>query len=126
MIEQVKKPLSENAAEAVGPDAFWEQKMQCPGFLCLLLTLATLWVFSSVAHYDFVNYDDPDYVTANVHVQRGLTWERLLKLQRRHLGAECRAVGREEAFPCLRGDLCVSTVRSQVIIANSFTGLRKL
>jgi RNA polymerase sigma-70 factor (ECF subfamily) len=30
---------------------------------------------------------------------RGLTWERLLKLQRRHLGAECRAVGREEALP---------------------------
>ena len=75
MIEQVKKPLSENAAKAVGPGAFWEQKMQCPGFLCLLLTVATLWVFSSVAHYDFVNYDDPDYVTANVHVQRGLTWQ---------------------------------------------------
>lgn len=30
---------------------------------------------------------------------RGLAWERLLKLQRRHLGAECRAVGREQAFP---------------------------
>jgi RNA polymerase sigma-70 factor (ECF subfamily) len=30
---------------------------------------------------------------------RGLAWERLLKLQRRHLGAECRAVGREEALP---------------------------
>ncbi len=75
MIEQVKKPLSDKAAKAAGPGAFWRQKMQCPGFLCLLLTVATLWVFSSVAHYDFVNYDDPDYVTANVHVQRGLTWE---------------------------------------------------
>jgi RNA polymerase sigma-70 factor (ECF subfamily) len=30
---------------------------------------------------------------------RGLTWERLLKLQRRHLGAECRAIGRERALP---------------------------
>jgi RNA polymerase sigma-70 factor (ECF subfamily) len=30
---------------------------------------------------------------------RGLTWERLLKLQRRHLGAECRMVGREQALP---------------------------
>jgi RNA polymerase sigma-70 factor (ECF subfamily) len=30
---------------------------------------------------------------------RGLAWERLLKLQRRHLGAECRAVGREQALP---------------------------
>lgn len=30
---------------------------------------------------------------------RGLALERLLKLQRRHLGADCRAVGREEVFP---------------------------
>jgi RNA polymerase sigma-70 factor (ECF subfamily) len=30
---------------------------------------------------------------------RGLAWERLIKLQRRHLGAKCRAVGREEALP---------------------------
>ena len=30
---------------------------------------------------------------------RGLAWERSLKLQRRHLGAECRGVGREEALP---------------------------
>ena len=25
--------------------------------------------------YDFINYDDPEYVTANRHVQGGLTWE---------------------------------------------------
>jgi RNA polymerase sigma-70 factor, ECF subfamily len=38
--------------------------------------------------------------TVNFYVWlRGLAWERLLKLQRRHLGAECRAVGREEALP---------------------------
>src|SRR5262249_45879174 len=30
---------------------------------------------------------------------RGLTWERLLKLHRRHLGAVCRAIGREQALP---------------------------
>jgi RNA polymerase sigma-70 factor (ECF subfamily) len=30
---------------------------------------------------------------------RGLAWERLLKLHRRHLGAECRAVSREQALP---------------------------
>jgi RNA polymerase sigma-70 factor (ECF subfamily) len=30
---------------------------------------------------------------------RGLAWERLLKLQRRHLGAACRAVGRERPLP---------------------------
>jgi RNA polymerase sigma-70 factor (ECF subfamily) len=30
---------------------------------------------------------------------RGLAWERLLKLHRRHLGAKCRAIGREQALP---------------------------
>jgi RNA polymerase sigma-70 factor (ECF subfamily) len=30
---------------------------------------------------------------------RGLAWERLLKLHRRHLGARCRAIGREQALP---------------------------
>ena len=30
---------------------------------------------------------------------RGLAWDRLLKLQRRHLGAKCRAAGRELRLP---------------------------
>ena len=30
---------------------------------------------------------------------RGLAWERLLKLHRRHLGAACRAIGREQPLP---------------------------
>jgi RNA polymerase sigma-70 factor (ECF subfamily) len=30
---------------------------------------------------------------------RGLTWERLLNLQRQHLGAQCRAVAREVPLP---------------------------
>jgi len=30
---------------------------------------------------------------------RGLAWERLVKLHRRHLGAACRAVGREQPLP---------------------------
>jgi protein O-mannosyl-transferase len=51
--------------------------------LCLL-TLGTFWpVFS----HDFINYDDPDYVTENPHVQRGLTWaEAVWALRTRHAG----------------------------------------
>jgi RNA polymerase sigma-70 factor (ECF subfamily) len=30
---------------------------------------------------------------------RGLAWERMLNLQRQHLGAQCRAVGRELSLP---------------------------
>src|SRR2546428_817699 len=40
--------------------------------VCLLLAVVTLAVFSPGIWNDFVNYDDPDYVTANAHVQSGL------------------------------------------------------
>jgi tetratricopeptide (TPR) repeat protein len=42
--------------------------------LCLLLTLATLSVYGQVAGHDFVNFDDPDYVSANPRVLGGLSW----------------------------------------------------
>src|SRR5205085_4836193 len=42
--------------------------------VCFLLAVATLAVFSPTIWNDFVNYDDPDYVTANAHVQSGLNW----------------------------------------------------
>src|ERR1035438_5153552 len=41
--------------------------------ICLLLVVSTLAVYSQVRHYDFVNYDDPQYVGENVHVRAGLT-----------------------------------------------------
>ena len=37
------------------------------------LVVATLAVYAPVRSHEFVNYDDPDYVTANPHVLRGLT-----------------------------------------------------
>ena len=43
-----------------------------PG-ICLLLGAVTLAVYWPVIHCDFLNYDDPDYFTANPHVQTGLT-----------------------------------------------------
>jgi len=42
-----------------------------PAALLLLATLALYW---PAVHCDFINFDDPDYVTANPHVQIGLTW----------------------------------------------------
>src|SRR5579863_1191327 len=41
--------------------------------LCVLLALATIAVYWPAVGHDFVNYDDPDYVTANQEVQAGLT-----------------------------------------------------
>lgn len=43
--------------------------------LSLLLVGATLWTFLPAIDNGFVNYDDPDYVTANPHVRQGLSWQ---------------------------------------------------
>jgi protein O-mannosyl-transferase len=43
----------------------------------LLLFLATFAVYGQVRHFDFVNFDDPEYVTENNHVRAGLTWDGL-------------------------------------------------
>ena len=41
--------------------------------ICLALALATAAVFWQVTRNEFINYDDPDYVTENPHVTSGLT-----------------------------------------------------
>jgi tetratricopeptide (TPR) repeat protein len=40
--------------------------------VCLLMLLATIAVYSPVRSFDFINYDDPDYVTENLPVREGL------------------------------------------------------
>jgi tetratricopeptide (TPR) repeat protein len=41
--------------------------------VCLALFIGTLLLFSRAVPHDFLDCDDPDYVTKNVHVQNGLT-----------------------------------------------------
>src|SRR6266404_3738999 len=43
-------------------------------WLCFLLFLLVAGGFLPSIHNGFVNFDDQDYVTANPHVQGGLTW----------------------------------------------------
>ena len=45
--------------------------------MAALLVLVTIALYWPVMRHDFVNYDDNLYVTANVHVQNGLTLENL-------------------------------------------------
>jgi protein O-mannosyl-transferase len=40
----------------------------------LLLFACTFALFSRAIGYGFLDYDDPDYVTQNLHVQSGFTW----------------------------------------------------
>src|ERR1039458_3567957 len=42
-------------------------------WIYLLLASAVLLTYSRVLHFDFVTFDDPEYVTANPHVQVGLS-----------------------------------------------------
>ena len=40
----------------------------------MLLFLATVAVYCQVRHFDFVIFDDPEYIAENNHVRAGLTW----------------------------------------------------
>jgi protein O-mannosyl-transferase len=43
--------------------------------MAALLVLVTLALYWPATGFDFINYDDPTFVTANAHVQGGLNWE---------------------------------------------------
>jgi tetratricopeptide (TPR) repeat protein len=49
-------------------------KMLRPRSIGLLLLLVTLAVYLPATSYEFINYDDPQYVTENHFVTSGLTW----------------------------------------------------
>lgn len=44
-------------------------------WICAALVLAAIAVYYQVWTYDFVNYDDPEYVYENRHIQAGITFE---------------------------------------------------
>src|SRR5215467_14572137 len=73
-----EKLITKKGSEVRGPRSFWTKNLCRPGFLSLILALTTFAVFLPVSWNDFVNYDDSDYVTANPHVQGGVTWENVL------------------------------------------------
>ena len=43
--------------------------------ICLFLAIAALMAFWQVNQCDFINYDDPSYVTENIHIRNGVTTE---------------------------------------------------
>ncbi len=46
--------------------------------VCVGLAVVTLAVYWPLWNQEFVNYDDPDLVTSNVHVQRGITGQSVI------------------------------------------------
>jgi len=41
----------------------------------LLLSIAVLIIYFNVQYFEFVNYDDPAYITENQIIKSGLTWK---------------------------------------------------
>jgi len=72
-----KRDQSRPVARTVPTDQRWRERLRSPVLLCLLLAVVTFAVYLPALRNDFVNYDDADYVTANSHVQGGLTWENI-------------------------------------------------
>ncbi len=46
--------------------------------ICLLLALITLVLYWPATHFDFTNYDDPEYIIYNLPIQHGFTREGLV------------------------------------------------
>ena len=49
-------------------------QIQLRAVICAVLALGTLILYWPVTHHDFINIDDPRFVTQNEHVKAGLTW----------------------------------------------------
>src|SRR6476646_2499949 len=68
--EPAQPDLEKTTKAQVGPDG--ESPTTSPIVVYVLLAAMTLFIFWPVVRFDFVNFDDPDYV-GNWHVQNGLT-----------------------------------------------------
>jgi tetratricopeptide (TPR) repeat protein len=73
-----KAKAPEPASVSIGSKDFWPDHLRERGPICLILAAAIALVFWPVGAFEFVNYDDPDYVSANPHVQAGVTWENVV------------------------------------------------
>ena len=71
MSKPAKKPKPATMDAAAPVDA----KFRFPAWLgAALLALVTIWLYWPAMRCGFITYDDPDYVTANPHIQEGLNW----------------------------------------------------
>jgi hypothetical protein len=55
--------------------------------ICAALALVTFALYLPVVHHEFVNYDDHEYITENVHVNCGVTWPGIVwAFENKHAG----------------------------------------
>jgi protein O-mannosyl-transferase len=68
-------PRTNKSKAADGPSGLFTSPEKHGSIVCLLLAVITLALYNPVTRHPFVNYDDDRYVTENVHVRQGLTWD---------------------------------------------------
>jgi tetratricopeptide (TPR) repeat protein len=77
--DRARAGAARRSAAAQGPVASHAQERLSGGWknigLYLLLVIAILSVYGRAWNFDFVSYDDPRYVTQNIHVRTGLSAE---------------------------------------------------
>lgn len=67
------RTIRQDASAPTSPIAQPEERRRAL-WISLALVVLNIVVYAQVWHHDFVSFDDPQYVTENVHVKAGLTW----------------------------------------------------
>jgi len=65
---------AERRPRPLWPDGF-QEILAHPASLCLVLAALTLTVYGRTVGFQFLDLDDPFFVTSNLHVLSGLSWE---------------------------------------------------
>src|ERR1039458_1126855 len=73
MAKLTSKPSNRQQKPRANPPAGPSSPPRHTIWISVFLFLATFAVYAQVRHFDFVNFDDPEYVTANPHVRSGFT-----------------------------------------------------
>ncbi len=66
-------PAKQTSTAERPPERIASQKVKA--MLCVAVVLATLAIYSPIAHNQFTNFDDDVYIVNNPHVRAGLTWQ---------------------------------------------------
>src|SRR5208282_3446895 len=75
-MQKAEVPLPPQPAALAAQSEIANRRSQIPWWLmAILLVLGTVAIYWPAMRCGFVNYDDDFYVTSNVHVEQGLTWE---------------------------------------------------
>ncbi len=76
-LQETDAGVNASARTSPEPKPFSTGSLKSPNFLWIVPALIgiNIIIYAQVGHFDFTHWDDPAYVSQNVEVARGLTWE---------------------------------------------------